>query len=164
MAVVAQFCDWLQATSFSQSLQNTAWVVPAVQTVHILAIAILMSSVVILGLRLLGVVARDQPSSAMASRFIPIVWRCVPVLLASGAILIVAEPGRSLQNPVFVLKMSLLAAALLFMLFYQRGVRSSEHFWDASAARQRYLRVGALVTLLMWVAIVCAGRWIAYVQ
>src|SRR4051812_47488627 len=99
MAVVAQFCDWLEATPFSQTLQTTAWIVPAVQTVHILAIAILMSSIMILGLRLLGVVARDQPSAAMANRFIPVVWRCVPVLLASGAILIVAEPGRSLQNP-----------------------------------------------------------------
>ena len=88
----------------------------------------------------------------------------LPVLLATGLTLIIAEPARALQNPVFLLKMGLLIAAIGVMLMCQIPLQRDAAFWDRNVARRRLAGVIAIVSLPLWVGIVCAGRWIAYFQ
>jgi len=107
------FCNWLSNTWLSLRIQDVFWVIPTVQTVHILAIAVVMSSVTMVDLRLLGVAGRSQSLPDVAHRFLPWVWTAIVVLLCTGIILIIGEPGRELLSPVFWLKMSLLACVLL---------------------------------------------------
>ncbi|HVO45676.1 MAG TPA: DUF6644 family protein [Steroidobacteraceae bacterium] len=158
------FCSWLEHTPLSQTLQNTEWIIPAVQTVHILSVAAVMSSVVMIDLRLLGISGRDQAIRAVAGRFLPYVWWPLPILLASGALLIVAEPARALENPVFIIKMSLLVLAAVLTLACQIPLRRDATYWEHSPARRRTARLIAVLSLPVWIAIVFAGRWIAYVQ
>ena len=68
------FCKWLTATALSQSIQSVEWMIPAVQTVHILAVAAIMASVLMVDLRLLGVGAREWTIASAAKRFLPFVW------------------------------------------------------------------------------------------
>jgi uncharacterized membrane protein len=158
------FCAWLAATPLSQTIQTTDWIVPAVQTVHIIAVAAVMSSVLMIDLRLIGLGARDQSIAAVARRFLPFIWWPLPILLLSGATLIIAEPARSLQNPVFLLKMVLLVLAVAITLLCQLPLRKDAAFWELSAARRRVARLIALLSLPLWVCIIFAGRWIAYAQ
>ena len=140
-----RFCSWLEQTPLSQAIQSTSWVVPAVQTIHILAIAAVMSSVLMLDLRLLGIVGRDQPLARVTNRFRPVIWWTLPILLVTGVVMIIGEPARSLANSVFQLKMLLLLAAI--------GVTAAFH---------KGPRIVAVLSLALWVGIVFAGRWIAY--
>ena len=78
-----------------QVIQTTKWIIPTLQTIHILAIAALFSSAILFDLRLWGVVERDLPLKDMARRFFPVIWFALPVLLTSGAFLIVGEPKRA---------------------------------------------------------------------
>src|SRR3954470_25035457 len=111
LSEIATFSDWLSQTPVSLMLQTVQWIIPMVQSVHILAIAIVMSSVVMVDLRLMGLLGHTQSISGMSRRFLPWLWWSLLVLLASGASLIVAEPRRDLLNPVFQAKMGLLVAA-----------------------------------------------------
>jgi len=158
------FCSWLAATSFSQVLQTVGWIIPAVQTVHILAVAAVVTSALMIDLRLLGIRGREQSVAAIAGRFLPFIWWPLPVLLATGSLLIIAEPARSLENPVFVLKMGLLLAAAGITLACQIPLRRDAAFWELSVAHRRAGQLIACASIPLWVAIVCAGRWIAYVQ
>src|SRR2546422_11778399 len=88
-----RFCAWLEQTPLSQAIQGAAWVVPSVQTVHILAIAAVMSSVLMIDLRLLGMVGRDQPLERATSRFRPGIWWTLPILLATGVVMIIGDAG-----------------------------------------------------------------------
>ena len=160
---VARFCDWLSLTPVSTTIQNVEWIIPAVQSVHILSIAVVMSSVVMVDLRLMGVVGRGQTISAMASRFIPWVWWALAVLFVTGVVLITAEPRRDLLNPVFQTKMALLVVAILVTVAYQAAVRRNMDFWDLSPERRAGAVATAVVSLVVWTAIVGCGRWIAYV-
>jgi hypothetical protein len=164
MSAVAKFSAWLEATPLSQTLQTHEWVIPAVQTIHIVSIALVMSSAVMLGFRVFGWIAAREAASDVARRFLPVIWWCLPVLLVTGGTLIIAEPGRSLANPVFLVKMLLLLCAIALTVVYQRGLRSDVTFWDRSPTRRRIAIVGAAVALAIWTGIVFAGRWIAYVQ
>jgi len=158
------FCTWLAATPLSQSIQSVEWVIPAVQTVHILAVAAVMSSALMLDLRLLGLGSRDQTVLSVAARFLPFIWWPLPLLLASGVTLIIAEPARALENPVFYLKMGLLLAAVGITLACQIPLARNAEFWGLSAGRRWAARVVASVSLPLWAAIIFAGRWIAYIQ
>ncbi len=158
------FCDRLSASALSQAIQSTDWVIPTVQTVHILAVAAVMSSILMFNLRLMGIRARGESVVAVAGRFIPVVWYGLPILLGTGAILIIAEPARALQNPVFILKMTLVLLAAGLTLVSQIPLRRDQGFWEVSNSRRRLARLVACLSLPVWVAIVFAGRWIAYVR
>src|SRR5712671_5180036 len=97
------FCAWLEQTPLSQTIQSAGWIVPAVQTIHILAIAAVVSSALMIALR-------------SDTRLRQVIWWALPVLLATGIVMIIGEPVRSLANPVFQLKMALLASALVVIL------------------------------------------------
>src|SRR3954466_8217867 len=80
---LAKFCTWLEQTPLSQAIQGTGWVVPLVQTIHILAIAAVMGSALMIVLRLSGVAWRDQPVASVYGRFRPVIWWALPLLLAT---------------------------------------------------------------------------------
>jgi hypothetical protein len=153
---------WIDQTALSHAIQVTKWVVPAVQTVHILAIAVVASSVLMIDLRLLGVFWADRPVNAVASRFLPLVWWPLLLLLATGAIMIIGEPARSLKNPAFQLKMTLLVAALLVTGLFQLLQRRNAAFGDRRSGSHAAAAAIAVVSMLLWSSIVFAGRWIAY--
>jgi hypothetical protein len=156
------FCSWVEQTPLSQTIQSTAWIVPTVQTVHILSIAAVLSSVLMIDLRLMGLLGRDQPLARVSGRFQPVIWWTLPVLLATGAVMIAGEPARSLANPVFQVKMALLVAAVIVTLSAQIPLGKNPAFWELSAGRRGAAQSIAVLSLLLWAGIVFAGRWIAY--
>jgi hypothetical protein len=160
-AEVAKFCDWLSSTPVSTTFQTVEWIIPLVQSVHILAIAAVMSSVVLVDLRLLGVVGRSQPLPAVGRRYLPWIWWSLGVLLASGAVLITAEPRRDLLNVVFQAKMVLLVLAMAVTAVVQTIARRPD---EPSPDLRNAACAAAVVSLLAWTAIVACGRWIAYVE
>lgn len=159
-AMVQAFCDWLSNTPVSLKIQTVLWIIPAVQTVHILSVSIVMASMAMLDLRLMGLAGKRQPISRMVTRFVPWVWRVLLILVATGAILIIGEPDRELLNWAFRTKMAMVATVSLITLFVQNRNKHDAAFWETH--RIGAATVGAL-SLLLWVAIVTAGRWIAYV-
>src|SRR5689334_10825213 len=99
--MIQRFCDWLAATSISQLFADLGWFVPAVQTIHILAIAAVVTMLSVLNLRLLGLTRQGPNLQGLAQGFLPWVWRAVAVLLLSGVLLTMTEPARELMNYAF---------------------------------------------------------------
>lgn len=160
---LASFSQVLAATPLSVFIQSVSWIVPTVQTVHILAISVVLTSILIVDLRLLGALGRDTAVTAVVKRFVSWLWWALLALALSGTVLVVAEPDRSLTNPVFQAKLALIAAAALLTLAIQRPVARDPRFWEASASRTVLVRSLAVTSLAAWVAVIVAGRWIAYV-
>lgn len=159
-ARVDEFCSWLEQTPPALWLQSTEWAIPTVQTVHILAIGLLMSSMLMLNLRLLGLAFAEQTLPRVAARFVPVIWWMLPVLLLSGALMITAEPARSLENTAFQIKMLLLLMAIGLTLMTQSRVDTNSWGEGGSSWRAGL----ALASMAIWVCILFAGRWIAYVR
>ena len=140
-------------------IQDTSWVIPGVQTIHILAISVVMASAVMIDLRLLGAFSRTQSVHDVSQRFVPWIWVAVGVLALSGGLLIIGEPGRELLNQVFWLKMTLLVCALSVTGVFQYVADHALGFWERRRGAASAL---AIASLLLWVGILAAGRWIAY--
>jgi hypothetical protein len=156
-----EICHWIDQTALSQSIQAAGWVVPTVQTIHILGIAMVASSALMIDLRLIGVFCANRPVAAVKARFLPLIWWPLLLLLATGIVMITAEPARSLKNPAFQLKMLLLIVALTVTLAFQLRHRRNATFGDGAAPRAAAVTL-AIVSILLWSSIIFAGRWIAY--
>jgi predicted tellurium resistance membrane protein TerC len=153
-----EFSDWLSATPLSQLIQVTSWAIPSLQVVHIICLATLFASAIVVAMRMAGRGLAAEPLPQLAARFLSVMWVCLALLLLTGSLLITAEPGRTITNPVFYTKMCLLVVAVSITL------------WLGSVARRKLERPGkvhvaaAAFTLLLWASIMVAGRYIAYVE
>jgi hypothetical protein len=158
------FAVWLGRTSLSGGLGQAVWIVPILQSIHILAIAMVLSTVAMIDLRIFGMV-RTYSMAETTQRFMPFLWIGLVILAVTGLVLIVAEPKRTLDaNPAFYLKMSLLAVAIMVTIAFQVSVRRNIAFWEDDSRQTMLLRVFGVCTLLLWFTIAIAGRWIAYAQ
>ena len=163
-AALSEFSKWLAATPLSHIIQTTKWVIPALQTVHILSVAVVFSSAILVDLRLWRLLNRDVPLPEVARRFLPTIWPVLLVLLITGSLLIIGEPKRSLLNSTFYLKMALLAVAIVLTAWLQWSLSSSPNFWDKNRGRRMAGQLTATLSILVWCGILFAGRWIAYTQ
>jgi hypothetical protein len=157
-----EFCVWLEATPLSLFIQTTTWIIPTIQTIHIVSIAVVISSVLMVHLHTLGFAMRSQSGAQLAHRFLPWIWTALGVLLLTGTILVIGEPGRSLPNVMFQLKMALVLVGVALTMFYQQPLRRDPVFWAANGMRRATANTIAAVSLCVWVGIIFAGRWIAY--
>jgi hypothetical protein len=159
---LSELSAWLEKTQLSHLIQTHDWIIPTVQSVHILAIAVVTASALMINLRLLRVYAVDQPLSEVLARFGPFIWWPLIALLLTGMVMIIGEPPRSLKNPVFQLKMLLLVAALLVTTICQITPRLQPAFGELTQRRTAGAFILACTSLALWAAIIFAGRWIAY--
>jgi hypothetical protein len=163
-AALNDLSKWLAGTALSNTIQTAAWIIPTLQTIHILTVAVLFSSAMLVDLRIWRVTQRDVPVADVARRFLPPVWPLVLILAVTGSLLIVGEPRRSLLNDTFYIKMALLAAALLLTAGLQWALASAPDAWEKSGARRLAGRSAAVLSILIWCGIIFAGRFIAYTQ
>ncbi len=161
-ASLHHFCEWLASTPASSTIQDVSWIIPLTQTVHIVCIALLIGSAVMLDLRLFGIAGRGDSIAGTARRLLPWIWGTLPIFLITGMILTVGEPSRELENPTFVKKMILLACAIVVTGILQATLRRDPVFWEKSPARTISVKFLALASLTLFVAVVFAGRFIAY--
>jgi cytochrome bd-type quinol oxidase subunit 2 len=137
-------------------LSNVPGLPPIVQTFHLLGIAVIMSSVVLLDLRILGLALPSQDVQELTRRVMPWVWWTLPVMLLSGSMFVFARPRRYFTNPIFGLKFALLVPAI--------ALAAVLHLVSVRKPDARGTKVIAAVSLLLWIGVVLAGRWIAYVD
>jgi hypothetical protein len=161
--VIEQFCDWLSRTDVSVAFQSANWFVPLVQTVHIIAIAILLTSVYVVSFRLIGLTRGAQALATLTAKLTPWIWTALCVLLASGILLTITEPARELLNWAFRVKMLMVLALAGILRVVQLRMRQNPEYLTESPARRHAARAIGIVSVIVGASIVTAGRWIAYV-
>ena len=156
-----QFSQWLSNTAASRFVQDEEWIIPTLQSVHILAIGILLSISGLINLRVFVKAMADVSVGDTVRSCAPWIWGALLVLACSGAILIIGEPIRELVNPAFQLKMGLLVLAIaVTACAHKRLARVPLSHGPAGGSAG--LRILVLSTFLIWLPIAAAGRWIAY--
>jgi len=159
---VLGFSEWLAGTSASALVTNLLWVIPTFQTIHILALAILFTSVGAIALRSYGLLGLAATPAQTARRFTPWVWTALVALLVTGSVLILGEPVREFINWAFWIKIPLILIAAAATAAITNGLARSEGA-DPNAVIARARR-GTAVIVLLWGLVVVFGRLIAYGQ
>ncbi|MFN4053554.1 MAG: DUF6644 family protein [Alishewanella aestuarii] len=141
-------------------IRQSALAYPALSALHILGIALLLGNILLLDLRLLGVL-RQSALSDLFKLFSRLAGIGLLLAIGSGVLLFSVQPLQYVSNQAFLLKMLLLALALLNLLI----VHLSRAWQQACSGGpvSNSLKLTAASSLLLWLTILFAGRWIAFV-
>ncbi|MDX1605883.1 MAG: hypothetical protein R3202_06795 [Candidatus Competibacterales bacterium] len=158
-----EFLTALQATPLAEVLRLGRWVYPFVNAGHIIGVALLFGAILPLDLRLLGC----WPTVAvrpLARVLVPVAATGLALACATGALLFLTDPPGYAAMTLFRLKLALIGAGLLNVLWVHRS-RAWRRVVDESVAPQRgsSLRLAGAVSALSWLAVLLCGRLIAYV-
>ena len=160
---VAHFAQHIYGTAISTELRETTWIIPSVQSFHIISIAIVVGAAIVMDLRLAGVLATDETPQAVVRRHLPWMWSALGVLLTSGFVLGFAEPYRVLTNEVFWIKMALVLTGFILTLLFRYPVLHPEYRVE-HARMAKLVKPMAWASLAIWIVVVFCGRWIAYIK
>jgi len=155
---VHEFAEWLQATPVSVTVQSITWIIPLLQSIHILMIGVVFVSSLMITLRVLGRVRAEEPFGVVWNRFAPWMWGGLVVMALTGLTLIVGEPVREFGAVSFWLKMSLIAVCVISIAIFGRTLRPDAAGAEFSTGR----KAAAVATVVLWLAIIFLGRAIAY--
>jgi hypothetical protein len=154
------FLLWLESTALSQWVVGSPSLLafPGILALHAIGMGFAVGICLALDLRVLGVAPGVQ--IAQMQRFVPIVWVAFWINAISGVLLLIGYPTKALTNPVFYLKLLLIAVGLV--LFRRIGRRVFDDASGGDHAESSVLRRMAMVSMVCWVGAITAGRFLAY--
>jgi hypothetical protein len=154
--------DPIQNSALSQWLRTEQWVIPASQSIHILAASVVFGCAILVSLRLLGVSVSGRPASALVRTLIPWMYRGLGLALFTGVVQTLAEPMRQFVTPLYWYKMFMIVIAVFLTWWLAASVSRRAEYWDAAPKSRPAAPAFAVIWLALWVAIVLCGRFIAY--
>jgi hypothetical protein len=158
-----EFLAWLEGSALGHAMRESGvWTYGIVNLVHILAIASLFGSVLILDLRLLGA-WRKAPLGAISRATVPIAKVAFGVAVLSGTCLLATKATEYAGNPFLLIKFPAIALGLANVAVLNASAAWREHrIRELSAREQSKLAIFGGVSLACWLAAISAGRMIAY--
>jgi hypothetical protein len=149
------FFDWCGATWLGTTVRDTVWAFPLIETFHLLALAVLLGTVLIVNLRVFGLGRRYYASAAQIGRELePWMLASVGVLIASGIPMFLSETDKCYESYSFPIKITLIVIGIVYQVTVQRRwiVRD-----DGKA------KIAACLSILVWTTVGLAGKGIPYV-
>jgi hypothetical protein len=158
MHFLLPFFKWAEGLSISIAIRDSKWLFPAIEGVHIVALAVLFGSILVLDMRLFGITLRTKPVRRLAKELEPFTLVSLVIILTSGFLLYASEAMKCYASAPFHVKMLFLFAAVVFhFTAYSRVARA-----DAANAAPPWGRLVAIVSVLLWLGVGIGGRGIGF--
>jgi hypothetical protein len=151
------FFQWCENTVLGQLIRDSLWLFPVIESVHLLALALIGGAVLIVDLRLLGWAFRSQSTAHVAREAQPWLTGALSAMIVSGMLLFSSEAVKCYYSYAFWTKMAALGPAIIFALMIRPKVTSG-----AAGIRPLWSKLTALVSLSLWLTVGAAGRWIGF--
>ena len=159
--MLTEFWDWLQNTELSFQIGATYWF-PLLESIHVLGIAFLVGSILMVDLRLLGITRLEYAYSVVHRELTRWTWVAFVIAIVTGTGLFISRPGAYADNTAFQIKFVLLLCAGINLLVFRRYTYVSVSQWDTATAVPTAGRVAGACSLLLWSGVIIAGRWVGH--
>lgn len=159
----AQFLHWLESTLPAIAISESAWLFPGIETVHVLAIALVVGSITMVDLRLLNINLRRRAVGELLAEILPWTWASFAVAVCSGALMFASAATKYWGTVPFRVKMLLLILAGINMAIFHASMQGTVAAMDLTAGTPRAAKIFGGVSLVLWISVVTCGRWIGFV-
>lgn len=151
----------LEASQIGALIRQSVWIYPTANISHVIAIVVFAGAIAVMDLRLMGALAGSDPVRVVRGARRAAILALLAVLL-SGSVLFMAEASHVALNPVFQIKMGLIAFGLVHAVFLgNRAVRALDAL-GPQAPMPGFARLSGALSMLVWIGVVGLGRYIAY--
>jgi hypothetical protein len=154
------FFEWLETLEFSTLIDESGYLVAAVNVAHLLALTVFMGAVLVVDLRLLGRGMRKQPLAQVARDARPWLVGGFLAMLLTGILQILATPIKEYYSPLFWLKMEIIPVALIFTFTVRRWITQA----DEARVSPVWRKAVALISIAIWTTVASSGRMIALLE
>jgi hypothetical protein len=151
---------WASNTFMGEFVRGSSWAFPFFESVHFLGMSLLIGIIGALDLRVLGF-ARAVPLAPL-HRFLPLAFIGFGLNVISGLGFFCQDPFQYAFNPAFRIKMLLILLAGLNALWFRLGPFMNLESWGPGIEASRLAKVVSALSLLLWVSIITAGRYIGF--
>lgn len=156
-----EYLQWLENSTWATAIRQSLWMYPALEIIHILGIVLLVGAAMLFDFFLLGF-SKNLPFAGMERYLLPWSQRALILIIPSGILLFITNAEALGFDPTFWLKMLLLVvAALNALLFHKLGIKDQIDPEIPQKLPLRY-KVQALVSIVVWIAVISCGRLLAY--
>lgn len=158
------FLSWMESSALGQLMRDAGpWSYAVVNLSHVLGVAALFGSILVLDLRLLGL-WRRVPIAALASATVPVGKTGVAVALVTGVMLLATNATEYIGNPFLILKFPAIGVGLInvFVLSRLPAWKKARGVRELSPRESGQLQLMGGISLVSWLTAVTAGRMIAY--
>ena len=152
----------MENTTLATWLRSSAWGYPAVETLHILGLALLFGTAVAFDLRLLSLPS-SLPVDGVARLLLPLARIGFALAVVSGLVLFMMQARTFGVMPLFFVKMAAVAMAVTNTMIFHRGIFRSIGRWSDASRTPPRARIAAVVSLVCWTLALACGRFLAYV-
>jgi hypothetical protein len=162
MPLFADLISYLENSSLADNIRENDLLFPLIESVHVVAICLVVGSILAVDLRLLGFASLNRPISRVTAGILPLTWGAFVVAVTSGGLLFISNATKYLGNGFFVAKLCLIAVAGLNMaIFHFIGAKDLPR-WENDRRPPLPARLAGGVSIVLWIAVVACGRWIGF--
>ena len=160
--LISDLSAWLGNSPGSQALVESYYLWNWIESTHVLTLMISLGMLFLIDLRMLGWTLTRVPANVIADKLnIPMLVG-FSIMVITGLLLLYANPVHEMHSIWFRFKVILLFAAAINAFLFHRAMNKSVGDWGNQAIAPKRLRVGAAVSLCLWIAVVFMGRLMAY--
>lgn len=158
--MVAGLAQWIYDLSLSETIRSSSWVFPTLECIHLYSMVFLIGLVAAFDIRLMGFSIEHQALAGFSKLVLRWVWIPFGVNTVTGALLFISKAPDYSGNSAFLIKISLIFIGLAYhsVIFREAGR------WDNSVSLSTGARVLGGISLTIWIGVIAASRWIAYVS
>ena len=153
-----------QASAVAEWMRTSVKAMPVVDAIHVMAVALVFGTVLVVDLRLLGFPDTRRAVTRVADELLWLTWVAFGIAAVTGAAMFTANAVTYYNNTAFRLKLLALLAAGLNMAIFQfvtwRGVRA----WDQGLRSPPAARLAAVLSIALWISVIFLGRWIGFTK
>jgi hypothetical protein len=153
----------LEATSVATAIAEGESLFPWIESLHVLAITLVVGTIAVVDLRLLGLASLDRAVTRLTRDVLPCTWAAFAIAAITGGLLFSSNAATYAHNFYFQAKLVFLVLSginmVIFHLFASRGI---ERWGTSAAATPLPARIAAAVSLLVWIGVVTFGRWVGF--
>jgi hypothetical protein len=159
---ISQVFLWLNETTFATAIREGDALFPWIESVHVLALTLVVGSISIVDLRLLGVVSVNRSIASVSADVLPFTWTAFVCAVLSGSALFASHAVGYAHNFQFRMKLLLLFLAGVNMLTFHSIMGRGLGRWSEPGATPSPGKVAGLISLVVWIGIVALGRWVGF--
>ncbi len=157
-----EICARIEESALGIAIAESDWLFPTLETMHVLALTLVVGSIAMLDLRLLGVSSKKLGVMQLTEETLPWTWGAFLVAVVTGALLFTSAATRYYDNVPFRVKMVLLVLAGLNMAIFHLTTYRRVHHWNDSLPPPNLARLAGALSLVFWIGVVVFGRWIGF--
>jgi len=159
---ITAFLVSLEQTGLASSIRDSLYTFPILESIHVMALAVVFGTITIVDLRLLGVAWTHRPFGRMSTELLRLTWGAFGIAALTGVLMFMTNARVYFHNTPFRVKMVLLALAGLNMALFHLTAGRSVARWEKAPTAPGIGRVTATLSITLWVAIIFAGRVIGF--